>query len=709
MEQHQQTCDRLAGLLADQRGAETMSALQRLARASRGPGGGREQARVPKAGRPRPVGPWQVVATPTGPGLRRRASMPLPESRLWASDGDVPGKGDATRVVLVGESVARGYLLDPVFNPAMALRHYLSLAPRPYQCVDLARNAIQMHGLRQIAAMTPLLDTDVLVVFAGNNWAWMATATELPGLEYPAGLADVLRRAGYPGVRDAVLNEAVLPQVGAFLADLLRLRAEAGLRLVVVVPEFNLAGWSPLAADEAEVPMLPEPAMLAWCQLRSDALAALGRGDGAAVRAATAEMTRLDEGLSPVPGHLLGRALEAAGEHEAAREAYERSRDSVCGLPVRHSSGVPGPVQDLLRNFCQANDVDCVDVPRLFAGTDLTALPSPAHFLDYCHLSDTGIAVVMAEVAAVITGQRADWRDQHATLVSDWQRAVALVLAATANSFSGQPASLVRGYLRQAVDACPRILELMAALARIADRPGGPMWSGTDFAEITREPHAASNLALVGGSRPDRSRLWSLRESLAEFAPAPVAEQAGAEQAGPDGGAGGPQELLDIGSASLGLATVANNTEPRCYLQANTMTTELRLILAAPAGGVLRLTHRRREGRPEAAVVRVNGARMGEFVSAASWTTSQVAVPGAATRAGLNVVEIAWPGPAVSWRTRVSEDASALARGQHPYVLAIFGELYSVVFCPGGEAGEPGVTPAGQDRPATAGRRRGTG
>ena len=40
---------------------------------------------------------------------------------FWANVGRIEAKGTKLRVLFIGESVARGYLYDPSFTPAMAL------------------------------------------------------------------------------------------------------------------------------------------------------------------------------------------------------------------------------------------------------------------------------------------------------------------------------------------------------------------------------------------------------------------------------------------------------------------------------------------------------------------------------------------------------------------------------------------------------------
>ncbi len=664
--------DELARLVGDERGTRILAALQRLQAATRPPAAP-APAGARRAGRPRTVGLWDIVDSPAGPALRRRPNQPLWEECVWSGAGDVPGKGGRTRVVLLGESVARGYLLDPVFNPGLALRHHLDAAGTGrYQFVDLARTSMRLAALHTMVRGVPHLDTDVLVMFAGNNWVDLPDELSRDQL---AGLAGTLRAGGYHALRDAVLREATLPKVEALLRELLRLRARHGVMPVVVIPEFNLAGWSPVgsgAGREMELPTLPEDALRRWHELWGRASAAERDGDWTAIASAARAMIELDEGTSPVPGYLLGRALAATGDRAGARAAYEQSRDSVSGQLGMYLPRCPRTIQDFMREFCGRHDIACVDLPALLAPDG--GPPDPELFLDYCHLSDAGVTRAMAEVARRITGQ-AGGTGPEPTL-RPWDRAVSLVLAGAYNSFCGQPAEIVRRYLDRALAACPEAAGLMRALAGVLDRPGGPLWSGIGFDEVIRQPNMATIFERLGEYRPGRSRVWTLRESLA----AALGTVPAAEPDVPSGGDRRPEELLDIASTLLGLGAVANHTEPRCYLQANTRQTKIKFGLPGPRPGVLRLVHRRREGRPDPVVVRLNGAPLGEFVAGPGWATTEFAVPDGLTAAGINVIEVRWPGPAVGHATRLAEDVDALTRAEAPYVLPIFGELFSVTF-----------------------------
>src|SRR5215216_1045769 len=91
---------------------------------------------------------------------------------LWANVQEIPAKGLSRRVVLIGESVARGYLYHPHFTPALALQKMMDAAcgPAEIEVVDLARSDLVHEQLRELIPQALHLEPDALVIFAGNNW-----------------------------------------------------------------------------------------------------------------------------------------------------------------------------------------------------------------------------------------------------------------------------------------------------------------------------------------------------------------------------------------------------------------------------------------------------------------------------------------------------------------------------------------------------------
>lgn len=608
------------------------------------------------------IGVWDIVDGPAGPGMRRRPEYSLFESNVWADVAEVEGQGDAERVVLIGESSARGYLLDPVLTPTSHLQSVLESGARRFQCIDLARTSADLDELRRLVGAVAQLRPDHLVVYAGNNWAISSYRSEL----LPELAAD-MRAGGYPALAEAFDREMLLPSVTTFLSELASLSDRNGIKVVLVVPEFNLTGWSPIdGEDRIEVPALPVTELRRWYRLRADALRARSRREWTAVLPLVEEMSALDGGLSPVPDHLRGEALAALGRPGPAREAYERSRDSIHGLFLKDLPRTPRLVQDLLVEAADVHDFGLVDLRVLFARGDAPGVPDPRHFLDYCHLSDSGISLMMSAVADVIQGRRTPTPPLPAG-ITDRQRGVSLILAAIYNAYCGQPTEVVVRYMERALAAAPEVRGLLDSLNRMQTRPG-PAWANPDFARLVAEPNVARILIPLAEMTPRGTRLWSLREAL-DISGFPIAAPDHAERT---------VELIDAECTPLGTGKVPNYTPSRCYLQATTASTSLSFVPAGTAAVRLHILYRMRHPCDEPALFELNGRKLGFLPPAMQWTRAEFVVTENVV-AGLNTVTVTWGIPEIDVSCQVSADSLAMERGEFPQILPVFGEIFSLL------------------------------
>jgi hypothetical protein len=76
------------------------------------------------------------------------------------------------------------------------------------------------------------------------------------------------------------------------------------------------------------------------------------------------------------------------------------------------------------------------------------------------------------------------------------------------------------------------------------------------------------------------------------------------------------------------------------------------------------------------ATVWCNGTRAGRLAGGPDWATTSVELPAAAARAGVNWITFRWPVPAPDAAACWAADAAALARGEFPSVLPVFGEIF---------------------------------
>lgn len=648
-----QSANRLAGLLSDLRGAEVLAEMRKLAMA-RDHVDGATDGDGPTTGDR--IGTWQVERVDDG--IAMRMVEDAPDRWLWAGVPYVAPAGARTRVAVVGESAARGWLLDPAFNPTGVLTRQLDLvAPDGYQCVDLARVAADLDDLGRVARALPLIAPDMVVFFAGNNFSF-------PPLEqdgFRDQLAAALCRGSYADVRRVFIDEIMLPRVADVLSQLAALNREHGVKIVMVVPQSDLCAWVP--APAIEVPTLPGTDLTTWYGLRAKAMAALEEGRWDDVLSATEAMATLDGGVSPVTGHLRGRAAGAAGDAATASQAYVASRDALSGILVENIPSVHATVRRALLDFAAEHGFDCVDLGEVLASPAHPELPDSRMFLDNCHLSDIGIEHAMAAVADVVLGLDRGTTKPGAGAPAP-TKAIAHALAAAYCANMNQPAELVRTHLDRAVEADADTANgFLRVLLDTLDSPG-PRWMHQAIGQLMAQPQAMAMCFQLLQTRQHSVGFWTFRQCVHELM--------GPNGSGPDG-RWLERDLLATGDGRA--LRTPSYVAGKAYLDATTETTRLAFDLDEPAGGQLHLTYRVPDEAGHVAVS-VNRYRVASLAAGEQWRTESVSVPADATWSGVNWVAVTWPVPAADLTSRLESDVSALARGTNPDVLPSFGGLF---------------------------------
>jgi hypothetical protein len=586
---------------------------------------------------PRPIGPWR----PEGVEYVRRKENPF-----WAADPVIPAKGSRRRVVLVGESAARGYLYDPELSFADVLR-----AGTAAEVVDLACTNLTAAGLQQVLVALPALEPDAVIVFAGNNWDNLALG--LPELDR---CAEGLRREGFLSVQRIFRDELLLPQSRAVIDLLGALRSALDVEITVVVPETNLVDWQPERSVLTAV--LPADGLPEWLALYPRAAE-----DPDAAR----RMIALDGGVSPASQHLLGTALHRAGERAAARVALEASRDAFCGLLVPHPPRCPGVVQALLRE----SGLRVVDLPAVFEA-HTGDLPGRRMFLDYCHLTLEGMRVA---AAAILDGA-------GEPSVAPEVEATAHLLATLHNVHYGQEAAVVRHHCRAALEHSPGVAPVLAELVR-AQASSWPSWLTSAFAAVCRLPQAARYLVRKNpndlAKTADHELIGIVAGELARAGlPAPDPDDVAAA-----GHAPGPVDLVDPRHhARTFQEHVGLRMGPvPAYYRGHLPTSTFFLVCQEVCARRLRVTARvpGLDG-PAEAELWLNDKPFGAVRVSARWTVTELAAE--RLRAGVNRFEIRWPAAVLRAAEVFERGARRLERGELPDVLPVFGEVHSFTVTP---------------------------
>lgn len=669
---------RLAELLGDEDGGLLLAQLQKLrllaALAERMDQ--RWTVELDLDAAPRPVGAWRPHETDAGLELVRRTDLPPAEEKFWAADSGIPPKGSRHRIVLIGESVARGYLFDPALSFADVLR---ALAPEDVEIVDLACTNLTARGLQEVLSALPALSPDAVAVFAGNNWD-----------NIPLGLAELdrcaagLRRDGFRAVRQVFQDDLLLPQARAVIEGLAKLRSGTGVEIAMLVPETNLVDWRPERSVLTAV--LPSNRTADWLTLRERAVDELAADNAVAAADTARRMLSIDEGLSPTSSFLLGTALHRAGAHREARLALEGARDAFCGLLVPHPPRCPGQVQALLRDACHEHDLRLVDLPTVFE-EHTGDLPGRRMFLDYCHLTLEGMRVAAAATLAAVRPAL----DPTALLkiqvpLAPSVEGTAHLLAALHNAHYGQSNDLVRHHMRVALDRSPDLAAIVADLIK-AQVTRWPSWLTAAFVTVSRSAQAARYLVPDNPNRLAKTADYELARAAAE-----VLEEAGGPVPDPDelvveghGPGAGRVDLVEprfhartfqeyVGQRMGGVPGYYRGHEPRStfyLICADGRPRRLRLTARVPgldSGGV--------------AEVWLNDEPLATARVRCRWTVAEFDAPAARLRRGPNRLEVRWPPPEQAATAVFEHGARRLERGQLPDVLPIFGEVHSFTATP---------------------------
>ena len=644
----------LSDQLASEYGTLVLARLQSLALAARpriasprsGEAGGR-------------IGVWEPRLTADGAVEFIRSKAFAHEWRFWADVERIPPKA-GRRLVLLGESAARGYLYDPAVTPAAVLQ---SMLPG-VEVVDLARTDLTAPALASMLDGLHALEPDVIVLFAGNNWH--AVLFEIPDLQR---LAAAIRERGYSGCRQVFIDEIVVPRARALMDSLASTGRDLGAKVVVVVPEFNLQDWR--GEPSVLAPVLPGDGNSAWMQARRRGFEALGRRDIEVASAAAREMSSLDGGTSAVGPTLLADALLAAGRREKAREPLEAARDAVYGILVAHSPRCPAGVQEVLREKAAEHGFALVDLPHVFERALGGEIPDRRVFLDYCHLTLEGMRVAMTEVAARLNGESA----AEALIVNAADEGVAHFLAAIHNAHYGQSAEIVRHHCARALELCPSVADQMLAFVdsqlRRAER-----WMCRSFETLSERPAVRRYLAAADPRVMSKladvvliEAMVSALESVGVAARATVARllQENDQSRRP----------VDLLAAHRRATTFRERggyslAYERAYVRALD-TLSVFFVARAEAGPLsCRLTCRLPGGEGEVAV-RMNSVPAGILVVRREWATFDLTLPGAV---GINRIELDWPllsPPPGS----IEHAACRLECGAYPDVLPAWGEVHA--------------------------------
>lgn len=636
------------------------------------------------------VGIWQQRVQ-DGEVFFVRRQEDINQWRDWANVGRIESKRSRFRVVLIGESVARGFFYEPRFTPALVLQHLLEreLGRGTVEVLDLARTNLGFE-VRELAIDALALEPDALVVFSGNNWD--VGSGQIEDLEIECWTA-ALRASGVEGLRDCVA-ESARAAASSVVRDITAAYTSRNIPLYWIVPEFNLGDWHD---QKKHAPYLRGRSNRDWVAAFENAQAALRAGDFAGAISYAEKLIQLDGGLSSAAPAIIGYCNLQLGNREAARHYLQLARDAEMWDWMAVTT--PRPVrlvQDIIREQAAVPGVSVIDLPQLFAAHLHEGVPDRRMFLDYCHLTSEGIRVAMAGAAAAILGQARSRPVEWDSLLTLSPRppaaaeADARLLAALHNAHWAQPPDTIRRLCSEALQASSAVAETMALVAHLQSTRVPPLLSRTGEQLLAVESQAAQHFIFHQSiQRYDKTLVDSIVDCLATVDPG-CAGSIEVLRVRDHSAARRPANLLDFyySSSACQLEEMGWAMPPPTFDKRFNRADFYRaysnrslFFFVGESGSPLRLgiVLRLHSLAAESGTVAVelNGIVAWSGSVTKAWTSVVVALPDRAIRSGTNELQLLWPEPELLAEQELAQVADQLARGVMCPLLPIYGEVHS--------------------------------
>ncbi len=638
---------------------------------------------------PGDVGVWRAKDGPDGRFFERRADRAV-EWPLWADLPRIEPKNGKKRVVLLGESVARGWFYEPAHTPARVLEEMLSQAGirGSVEVVDLARTDLDLDGIDGLLGPVQELEPDLVVTLGGNNWVRSARAPLLATLAGRQRAAEALREDGVAGLR-RVLEEATGELVDRHLEHLQEAIEARHVPFVYLIPEWNLGDWR----DEHQglAPWLPEPGANAdWEDHRQAAFAALERDDLDAIVDAADRMGELDGGLSAVAPWLLAEVARRRGDTARAIELFEKARDARIWDGTFPSPRPLSLMQERLRRLSENERLAVVDLPAVFRRHLGGEAPDRRLFTDYCHLTAEGIRVAMAATAAAAAPFLGgsiddDLLAEDRYLPSPELEAQARFGAAIHTAHWGQTEEVVLHHCRRALAASPTMERAMQLYIDLQTRQA-PVWMCESTERLAQLPDVSLQRYIMKTHLKlfDRTLLGAMATALEEYG-------------GEDAIAGldrlRRQEIGFARGRSLDLLTAyfaeswddrernwASKTGTPRHFRAHRKTSTFPLVVDdASVPAVLEITCRVPGSTTGESLLEIDGRTLAEFELGTTWRSWRIALPADAVRPGVGELTVRWASRPADPAAALERAAEELERGRFPdNLLPVFGEIYAL-------------------------------
>jgi hypothetical protein len=631
------------------------------------------------------VGIWGPKVVNGKVAFVRRAEA-MAEWNFWADVGRIEPKSEKLRVLLIGESVARGYLYDPVFNPAIALQMILEtqFGEGQVEVIDLARTNLGFQIL-EVALNAFQMEPDIAIVWAGNNWY---ISEPLPS--EVAEIDEAIAKHGFVGAKQ-VIDPQLARTAKSIVNEIASAYASKGIPLIWMIPDFNLRDWRDPITN---APYLPEGLNREWLVLVDEAHSALRDRDFERAAQLANRMIEIDGGLCVAPFYILAECSRAANDTEAERKYLMSARDAA-NWDLSKTT-VPRPytaMQEAVREETSKHDLQVIDLPALFQEHLNGGIPDRRLFLDYCHVTTEGIQVAMGAAASCILralkGIERPWYalvGEHVAPAPETE-SEASFLAAITNAHCSQPYDVVQYWCTRALNYSQHVSQWMLDYVKLQTQSSVPARMSEAEEQMWKAGSPLMrNLLRLNNRRLDRL-LLNVTINALEEAGIKARERVERLCLEEHSVTHGDTDLLDYyylcaADQPHELAWLNRGDKYRPdseYYRAYWPESRFVFVGEKDAPVHLSLTCRLPKPTPRETTiaVRCNGRPQVQIDINSDWSTWEIDLPGEAVHNGLNEVAISWPMPEIETDLALEKARLKLLERKFPDFFPIFGEIHS--------------------------------
>ena len=667
---------RLAELFDSEEGERILRLITQLSDSGDGRGSLTEETPVDQPEKLR-VGAWEETNEGTGRSfVRVNTGDPM---HFWASVQKIPPKGSRRRVVLVGESVARGFLYDPHFTPAEALQKMMdaTCGPDKIEVVDLARTDLTHDQLQALIVQALHLEPDALVIFAGNNWGALWSDERM--LEVPSRFRET---GSWRGVKE-VCESVLIAKSRQTLSLLKGIIQERRIPVVFMLPEFNLADW----ITECDCPpLLNSEENEEWMGAKSEAEQLLQGNDWEKAQHLGERLLELDQGTTPAGPNVLAEVSQKSGDRETAKTFLEMARDAVLSLPFHKTPRCYSVVQQTIREGAAAHGIHLVDLPREFTNYPDGEIPNRRLFIDYCHLTLEGIRFSMALAAETLLPllnypPKSSKELAQVDMEVDCKvNAGAHFLAAVVSGNAGQRIDVIRHHIRTALAYDRGIARTMQLFLDFHIRHA-PTSLCRSFQQLCELPNTTAITAFYNDSMRDKFLNTKLITAISEELEAvgiPVRSYIERLLIREHGIKNRTVNLVNNLYSTNSMPRLVVDLRPEFY-KATTRNTNFVLVCDRPEPLKFAITMKVPAVKSDQTIsLRLNGNLVAEFPASDRWATSTCSAPAGLVHSGLNQVEVSWPMPLWSGEKQRARVADCLEAGEMVEITPMFGLVHSL-------------------------------